>query len=74
MVDRRPIHLGYVLAIFLVHQGQHLYLSAIFARLYVTQLVRWMGLLDHLEGLSTVSTPAPLANDTLRSMGMIICP
>lgn len=36
LVEHRPIHLGYVLANFLAHQGQHVCPGAIFADPYIT--------------------------------------
>lgn len=49
-----------------------MHLSAIFTGLYVALLERGVGLLEHLKGLSTVSTPSLLGQETLCSMGMII--
>lgn len=72
MVDYHPIHLGHVLANFLAHQGQHMHPSAIFVGPYVTRLMQEMGLLECLKGLSTIKTQAPLGNETLYSIGMII--
>lgn len=43
LVENRPIYLGYTLADFITHQGQHICLGAIFASPYNTQHIRGIG-------------------------------
>lgn len=46
ITERDPIHLDYMLADFIAHQGQHVSLGAIFAGPYIMRLIRGMGLAD----------------------------
>lgn len=72
LVENHPIYLGYTLADFITHQGQHICLGAIFASPYNIQLIRGIGLGDRPQGQETMSSSAPLGMDTLWLMVMVI--
>lgn len=48
MVERCPIHLGYMLVDFISYQGQHILLGEIFTGPYIMRWIKGMGLVDWL--------------------------
>jgi len=70
MVKNVPLHLGYVLAEYLRHQGQYARVGVIFAGPFITRLLIGMGLRDSVRRAEQTVTPAPITLETLRLMGM----
>lgn len=48
ITQSRPIHLGYIMANFIVCQDQHVHMGTIFLRLYTMRLIKGIGLADRL--------------------------
>jgi len=70
MVKSVPLHLGYVLAEYLRHQGQYARIGVIFAGPFITRLLIRMGFRDGLRRAEQTVTSAPITLETLRLMGM----
>ncbi|WP_375645352.1 hypothetical protein, partial [Bartonella sp. CL5QHWL] len=70
MVKNVPLHLGYVLAEYLRHQGQYARVGVIFAGPFITRLLIGMGLRDGVRRAEKTVTPAPITLETLRLMGI----
>lgn len=66
LVECRPILLGYALANFTTHKGQHVSLGAIFVGPYIIRLTRGIGLVDLLQRQEVVSGTSLLGLDTLQ--------
>lgn len=71
LTKHHPLHLRYVLAKFIIHQGKHTLLGTIFVRPYITRLIRGVGLMDWLEGQEVVGSMTSHGMDTLHYIGMI---
>ncbi|KAJ0962200.1 hypothetical protein J5N97_030028 [Dioscorea zingiberensis] len=69
--ERVPIHLGYVLTDYLVHQGTHTRLKTITAGPYITRLIISMGLEEKTEGTERLQLMTGLGMSTFCQMGLV---
>ncbi|KAJ0962269.1 hypothetical protein J5N97_030097 [Dioscorea zingiberensis] len=69
--ERVPIHLGYVVADYLVHQGTHTRLKTITAGPYITRLIIGMGLEEKTEGMERLQLMIGLGMSTLFQMVLV---
>ncbi|KAJ0985422.1 hypothetical protein J5N97_003778 [Dioscorea zingiberensis] len=71
ILERVPIHLGYVFVDYLVHQGTHTRLRTITAGPYITCLIIGMGLEEKTEDMERLQLLAALGMSTLCQMGRV---
>ena len=71
IVERLPIHLGYIMADLISHQGHYPRLAKIFTGPYITRLIRGMGLIDRTQGMQVAGGTISLRLTTLCSMGLV---
>lgn len=72
--QRKPLYLGFILAEFLSHQGQHTRLSSIITGPYITHFIQGIWLIGELEGQVIMGSKTSLRISTLRSIRMVIRP
>ncbi|KAJ0985465.1 hypothetical protein J5N97_003821 [Dioscorea zingiberensis] len=69
--ERVPIHLGYVLSDYLVHQETHTRFKTITAGPYITRLIIGLGLEEKTEGMERLQHMTAMGMSTLCQMGLV---
>lgn len=62
------MHVGCIVAYFMLHQSQHKRIGVLFLGSYIIRLIRMMGLIEHVRNMDIVSIPTPLGLATLKEM------
>lgn len=71
MVDAFHLHLGYVVAVSIAHQGTTPRIGALFVSSYITSAIRHMGHLKGIDRMMIVGGFAVMSLEILRLMGML---
>lgn len=71
MIDGFYLHLGYEVAVSILHQGTDPRIGALFVGPYITHLIRCMGILKGADRLRVVGGVGAMTLETLSSMGML---
>lgn len=71
MLDGFEQHLGYKVAVSIVHQEIDPRISFLFVGPYITRLVRGIGILEVTNRMRVVGKVISMSLDTLRLMGML---
>lgn len=71
IIERYLIHLEHLFIEFFVHQGTFTCLGSIFARPFITHMIRGMGFITHTRAIHIVGGLKPSGMATMFSMGVV---